>query len=76
MTTSASASSETAGVVETLKSDLSRIKQEVKNLAADAVYLPKDAIFGDLENSVRREPLKSLAIAVGVGVAIGLVLRR
>lgn len=68
--------SDTASVVETLKADLGRIKDEVKTLASDAVHLPKDAMFGDLESSVRREPLKSVAIAIGVGVVIGLILRR
>lgn len=68
--------SDTASVVETLKADLGRIKDEVKTLASDAVNLPKDAVFGDLEQSVRREPLKSVAIAVGVGVLIGFILRR
>lgn len=76
MTSSTSSSSETAGVVDTLKGDLGRLTQEVKNLASDAVHLPKDAIFGDIESSVRRQPLKSVAIAVGVGVVIGLILRR
>jgi ElaB/YqjD/DUF883 family membrane-anchored ribosome-binding protein len=72
----AQSKTDTAGVFETLKADLGRIKDEVKTLASDAVHLPKDAMFGDLQNSVRREPLKSVAIAVGVGVVIGMILRR
>ena len=65
-----------ATALETLKADLGRLTEEVKTLASDAVQFPQAAIFGDLARQVRREPLKSVAIAVGVGIVIGFVLRR
>lgn len=76
MTTAGAASSDSASAVQTLKNDLGRLRNEVNTLASDAVRLPQEAIFGDLARQVRSEPLKSVAIAVGVGVVIGLILRR
>ncbi len=76
MATAGAVSSESASALETLKGDLKRVRQEVNTLASDAVRLPQEAVFGDLARQVRSEPLKSVAIAVGVGVVIGLILRR
>ena len=73
MTTSAT---DTIGVVETLKADIGRIRDEVKNLGSDVLHLPKNAVFGDLERSVKSHPLQSLAIAGGVGIILGFLLRR
>ncbi len=68
--------SKRASALQTLKTDLGRLTEEVKTLASNAVRLPQEAFFNDLSRQVRREPLKSVAIALGVGIVIGFVLRR
>jgi ElaB/YqjD/DUF883 family membrane-anchored ribosome-binding protein len=65
-----------AEAMSTLKADMQRIKEELKTLGADAIQLPKEVLFGDLERSVRRQPLQSVGIALGIGVIIGLIMRR
>ena len=69
--------SKRASALQTLKTDLGRLTfEEVKTLTSNAVRLPQEAFFNDLSRQVRREPLKSVAIALGVGIVIGFVLRR
>ena len=84
--TAASAAAEMTGVdLETLRHDISRLTETVNKLvneqmsnAADTVTRAASAtqdtfksIEDDLENRIRRNPLMSVAIAVGVGTILG-----
>lgn len=75
-TTPSDASQENSSSINVLSGDIDRLTAEVKQLASHAMNLPKDMVFNDLAQSVRKSPLQSVAIAVGVGLAIGIILAR
>lgn len=68
-------SSATQQNMQVLKDDVARLTGEVKTLLSDSVKLPRDAMLGDLEASVREKPIRYLAYALGVGVVLGMILR-
>lgn len=83
-------SEELAEQVEALRADLSKLAESVKGLtksglsqaesvARDKVGEVKDvaeASMAELEAAVRRKPLQSALIAVGLGFLFGLIARR
>lgn len=69
--------------VEQLKTELSSLASTVKQLAADqfgdaagAVQDQAVAKVNDLEAAIRRNPTQAAAIAAGLGLVVGLILRR
>ena len=65
---------------------LSRIRAEIDGLVrsvgatgghqADRLQAQANEALGAVEDAVRREPLKSLAIALGIGFLLGVLMRR
>ena len=70
---------EIAGRIETLRASLDALTESVGATGlhqAEALQSQAGEHLGALEDAVRREPLKSIGIAVGVGFLLGVVMGR
>jgi len=65
--------------VETLQSELRTLTSKVGHLADKGLSRARDAVsetVQDAEQAVRSNPYSAVAIAVGVGFLLGVLLRR
>ena len=70
---------EIAEHIEALRSNLNALAQSVGATGshqAEALQAQAGQSLGAMEDAVRREPLKSLGIALGVGFLLGVVMGR
>ncbi|MHA1134669.1 MAG: DUF883 family protein [Alphaproteobacteria bacterium] len=70
---------EIAEHIEALRSNLNALAQSVGAAGshqAEALQAQAGQSLGAMEDAVRREPLKSLGIALGVGFLLGVVMGR
>ena len=70
---------EIAGRIEELRSSLDALAESVGATGlhqAEALKAQAGESLGALEDAVRREPLKSIGIALGVGFVLGVVMGR
>lgn len=71
---------------QALNEDIQQIRRDVENLTsslkragthqAERVQDKANDALVSLEDAVRREPIKTLGLAVGVGFLLGILLRR
>jgi ElaB/YqjD/DUF883 family membrane-anchored ribosome-binding protein len=65
--------------VQSLQSDLKRLSSKVGRMAEQGLSRAQERVpesFHEAEEAVRRNPYSAVAIAVGIGFVLGIVLRR